>query len=391
MLKYRFVIMFLIVLCGMISIAAFNPIIGPLARGMGLSEIQSGILVSVTGICWLYGGYFWEKQSFISRKKMLSLIMLVYIAALIVFAVLADYAAAYPQNTTQLFWLFLILRALSGFFFGGIPAKSQAYVMGWTTAETRTKGMALFGAANGLGFVLGPAMSGALAGAGLTVPLYIVSGMMFIMVIILWSAIADSPEKKSDRTKASLSPLDKRIRFFLWIGLLLSLCLNIVQVTIGFFVQDTLGYSAKETAQLIGTGLAISGVMVVISQVLISKFKIKARVALQIGLAFVITGFIAIAFFIEYAYLDFIILGIGIGFTLLGYSAGASHSVKDHEQRTAASYIAAVQGGGAFLGPAFGTILYTMDKAYPYICCALLLVFSGLYVWFGRQKLVKAV
>lgn len=60
-MKYRFMIMFLIVLCGMISIAAFNPIIGPLSRNLGLSEIQSGCLVSVTGLCWLLGGYFGKK------------------------------------------------------------------------------------------------------------------------------------------------------------------------------------------------------------------------------------------------------------------------------------------------------------------------------------------
>lgn len=68
-MKYRFMIMFLIVLCGMISIAAFNPIIGPLSRNLGLSEIQSGCLVSVTGLCWLLGGYFWEKMTFMSRKR----------------------------------------------------------------------------------------------------------------------------------------------------------------------------------------------------------------------------------------------------------------------------------------------------------------------------------
>lgn len=46
-MKYRLGIMFLIVLTGMISIAAFNPIIGPLARNLGLSDFQSGCLVSV--------------------------------------------------------------------------------------------------------------------------------------------------------------------------------------------------------------------------------------------------------------------------------------------------------------------------------------------------------
>ncbi|WP_238327492.1 hypothetical protein [Paenibacillus gorillae] len=92
MLKYRFSMMFLILLGGMISIAAFNPIIGPLSRNLGLSDFQSGCLVSIAGLCWLLGGYFWEKQTFLNRKMLLASIMLVYLVALIIFALLADYA-----------------------------------------------------------------------------------------------------------------------------------------------------------------------------------------------------------------------------------------------------------------------------------------------------------
>lgn len=66
-MKYRLSIMFLIVFTGMISIAAFNPMIGPLARNLGLSDFQSGCLVSLAGLCWLLEGYFWEK-TFMSPK-----------------------------------------------------------------------------------------------------------------------------------------------------------------------------------------------------------------------------------------------------------------------------------------------------------------------------------
>lgn len=104
-MKYRRGIMFLIVLTGMISIAAFNPIIGSLARNLGLSDFQSGCLVSVAGLCWLLGGYFWEKQTFMSRKWLLASIMFVYMATLIIFALLADYAVN-AQSKESLFWSF---------------------------------------------------------------------------------------------------------------------------------------------------------------------------------------------------------------------------------------------------------------------------------------------
>lgn len=392
MLKYKFAVMFLIVLSGMISIAAFNPIIGPLSRNLGLSEVQSGCLVSVTGICWLLGGYYWERKSSKSRKKLLASIMFVYLVTLIIFALLADYAGSNTLgvSSSSLFWIFLILRAIAGFFFGGIPAKAQAYVMGWTTQETRTWGMALFGAANGLGFVLGPAMSGGLAVISLTVPMYAVAVLLFIISILFLLSIPDEQESEIRLTTDVLSPNDSRIRLYLWIGFVLSVALNIVQVTIGFYVQDHLGYNAQKATQLIGLGLAISGVMVVASQVLISKFlRWQPTIVLRVGLSCVTLGILGFLLFIRFAYIDFAILGIGIGFTLLGYSSGASLAVEDHEQRSVASFIAALQGGGSFFGPVIGTLLYTSNKALPFSFCVLLVCLSGIYV-FRKGRSMKA-
>ncbi|BFH13699.1 MFS transporter [Paenibacillus melissococcoides] len=318
LVKFRMGIMFLIVLCGMISIAAFNPIIGPLSRHLGLSELQSGCLVSITGLTWLLGGYFWEKMTFMSRKKMLALIMVIYVATLVVFAQLADYAESHFNGAASagLFWTLLLLRTAAGFFFGGIPAMAQAYVMGWTTAETRTRGMALFGAANGLGFVLGPAMSGGLAAIGLTAPMYGAAALLFVTALLFRAAIAEEPVRKvrKQAARASLSPTDSRIRLYLWVGLL-----------------------------------------------------------------FVALGLLGLLMLLRFAYLDFAVLGIGIGFTLLGYSAGASMAVRDEEQRTVASYIAALQGGGSFLGPVTGTALYTAHLLLPYSFCVLLIAISAVF------------
>lgn len=385
-MKYKFAIMFMIVLCGMISIATFNPIIGPLSRTLGLSEIQSGVLVSVSGICWLLGGFYWEKKIFMSRKKMLVSIMLIYVVTLAGFGLLADYATDVVSNPSTLFWIFFCLRALAGFFFGGIPAKAQAYVMSWTTQETRTKGMALFGAANGLGFVLGPALGGLLAAVSLTAPMYAAAALLLAVATLLMLFIPDEPLEVTRRSSTSaLSPNDERIRLYLLIGLALSFALNIVQVTIGFYVQDRMDYDPQRATQLIGAGLAISGVMVVASQIVISKYlRWQPKRLVTAGLTCVGLGLLGLLTLIQYSFVGFTVLGIGIGFTMLGYSAGASLAVRDHEQRSVASYIASVQGGGAFLGPLAGTMLYTSHVMFPYMFCVIML--SMLIVWVLRKS-----
>lgn len=220
-----------------------------------------------------------------------------------------------------------------------------------------------------------------MASVGLTAPMYAAAILLFAMAILFLAFIPNEPNQEIHRQASALSPNDARIRLYLWIGLALSFVLNIVQVTIGFYVQDTLGYDTREATQLIGLGLAISGVMVVASQIVISKYlKWQPRTVLRVGLLFVALGLLGLLACIRFAYIDFAILGIGIGFTLLGYSSGASLAVQDHEQRGVAAFIAAVQGGGSFLGPVVGTSLYTAHMVFPYSFGVLIICLSGIFV-----------
>ncbi|MDH3494178.1 MAG: MFS transporter, partial [Acidobacteriota bacterium] len=53
---------------------------------------------------------------------------------------------------------------------GGNIATAQAYIADVTTRENRAKGMGMFGAAFGLGFIFGPAIGGILSRYGIHVP-----------------------------------------------------------------------------------------------------------------------------------------------------------------------------------------------------------------------------
>ena len=67
--------------------------------------------------------------------------------------------------------LVFVGRIISGITGGNISA-AQAYIADVTTRENRAKGMALFGAAFGLGFVLGPAIGGITSKYGVHVPFW---------------------------------------------------------------------------------------------------------------------------------------------------------------------------------------------------------------------------
>ena len=112
-MKSKFIFIGITVLVAMISIATFNPIIGPLSRSLGLSEIQSGILVTVTGVCWIIGNFVWGKWASRSRKSILVAALFIYALTLFAFAYTSDEAQLHAN--ASLYWTLLGLRAVGDF------------------------------------------------------------------------------------------------------------------------------------------------------------------------------------------------------------------------------------------------------------------------------------
>src|SRR6266566_8544276 len=63
-------------------------------------------------------------------------------------------------------WMLFVGRIIDGIS-GGNIGTAQAYIADTTTEENRAKGMGLIGAAFGMGFILGPPLSGILSSIGI--------------------------------------------------------------------------------------------------------------------------------------------------------------------------------------------------------------------------------
>lgn len=85
---------------------------------------------------------------------------------------------------------------------GGNISVAQAYITDITDEENRARGLGLIGAAFGLGFILGPAVGGALsAGGRYAVPAFFAAALAFLnwIGVLLWL-----PESLTDEVKARL-------------------------------------------------------------------------------------------------------------------------------------------------------------------------------------------
>lgn len=97
--------------------------------------------------------------------------------------------------------LLFIGRIISGITGGNISA-AQAYIADVTKKEHRAKGMGLFGAAFGLGFVLGPAIGGISSKYDVSVPFFIAAALSLIAATAVYFLLPESLKPKTDASIA---------------------------------------------------------------------------------------------------------------------------------------------------------------------------------------------
>jgi len=162
---------FLIVLADILGLTIILPLLPFYAEKLGASPTAVGLLVSVFAFCQLLSGPFlgrWSDR--IGRKPLLLLSQ----AGTLVSRLLLASAGT--------LWLVYLARIIDGLTAGNLVI-AQAYIADVTEPRDRTRAFGLIGISFGIGFLLGPAISGALAGFGLAVPILASAGMSALSIV----------------------------------------------------------------------------------------------------------------------------------------------------------------------------------------------------------------
>ncbi len=146
-------ILFVIVLIDLIGFGIIIPLLPFYAERFGASPDQVGLLMATYSLTQLFAAPLWGRWSDRIGRRPVLLITLAGAAASYVWLGMAD-----------ALWMLFAARAAGGAMAGNIAA-AFAYMADVTDGESRARGMGLVGAAFGLGFILGPAIGGLLAGA----------------------------------------------------------------------------------------------------------------------------------------------------------------------------------------------------------------------------------
>jgi DHA1 family tetracycline resistance protein-like MFS transporter len=177
--------------------------------------------------------------------------------------------------------LFLVfLGRIIGGITGANISTAQAYIADVTTRENRARGMGLFGATFGLGFILGPAIAGILSKYGVHVPFYCAALLSLANAIALYFFLPESlkPEKRkaaeggSNRLRQLIGSL--REPLFGTVNLvyfLLIMAFSIMTYAFVLFTAYRYGYTAEQNGYL----FAYVGLMSVIGQGLLFGFLVR--------------------------------------------------------------------------------------------------------------------
>ena len=204
-------LLFLTLFNSVLGLSILFPILGPLGRALGLTEVQVGLFSTGYALMQFLLSPYWGRRSERGRKPVLLVGILGFAASFLLFGVFALLGERGLVPPGLLFFLLLLARLLGGAFSSATLPTAQAYVADVTGRENRTAGMALLGAAFGLAVILGPALGAGLAALfGLLAPVFFSAGIALLNALFVYLVLPES-RPRGQEAGARLSPFDPRV------------------------------------------------------------------------------------------------------------------------------------------------------------------------------------
>jgi len=181
---------FLVVLVDVFALTLVIPLLAIYAEHFGASALEATLLVSTFAVCQLVSGPLLGRASDrVGRKPMLLVSQLGTFVGLLVMA------------SARSLWMLYVARVIDGATAGNLSL-AQAYIADNTAPEDRARSFALIGIAFGLGFFLGPSVTGYLAQFGLRAPILAAAGLS------LTSVLCTAALLPNQRIPGATSPVD---------------------------------------------------------------------------------------------------------------------------------------------------------------------------------------
>jgi len=202
LLKSPLLAIFLIVSVDVLGLTIILPLLPFYAEKLGASPATVGLLVSTYAFCQLIAGPILGRMSdHIGRRPLL---LVSQVGTFIGFLILA-YSNA--------LWLVFLSRIIDGATAGNLSL-AQAYISDVTKPEDRAKSFALIGIAFGMGFLLGPAISGFLVQYSYQYPIYAAAALSATSILATNFLLPASTPAAGEPRKFTVLDWGNYLRYF---------------------------------------------------------------------------------------------------------------------------------------------------------------------------------
>ncbi len=192
---------FLIVLVDVLGLTIILPLLPFYAERLGASATVVGMLISSYALCQLIAGPILGRMSDrIGRKPLLIVSQMGTLAGFLILAFSHSLA------------LVFLSRVIDGLTAGNLSL-AQAYIADITEPENRAKSFGIIGIAFGIGFLIGPVISGFLAQFGLAYPIF-AAAFLSASSIVCTATLLPKVEPHTDQ--GASGPGGRRLDIFEW-------------------------------------------------------------------------------------------------------------------------------------------------------------------------------
>ena len=359
-------------------------IVPPLARDLGLSEVQASLVFAFSAVAWALTSAAWGRASDKYGRRNIAILGLIGYSASLLAMIIPLFLV--EKNLLDIVFLFPLLvfgRMLNGLIGSATRPATYAYIADTSSREKRTLKFARLESSFLVGTVAGPLIGGFLILITKETPFYVFSVLALIASIGIYKNVDNSSKDKETILKSEkISWKSNTVWPFLILASISSLCLASLIQTIGFYLFDVFP-NIEDLPILISMTFALLSISTIVSQYLFTDaFPLSNSKLLLCGVLLLLFSYITMALFpkISIYYLSIIINGIGGGMLRPAISSSLSLSQTPEHQGIAAGYLGSVYPIGHILTPVLAMPIYAINPSYLYYFSAMLCLICFIFI-----------